>query len=424
MGTVVIIAGVPLILCLIGVALGLPAITTTTDSPTGARITTQPVKTITAFSDGKGQCQSAWQKFLIDFDVQYENDSERQKRNKIFCINWQNIRDHNLQYDSGLQSFKKGINQWSDLTIEEWKEKQRPKFHPEMSGAEITTKASASVSDTVNCLSAWEKFLIDFERKYQDTTETEKRRNIFCDNWKAIQKHNVKYELGVESFKKGINQWSDLTIEEWKNKQRPILAPEFSKKEFTTEMSKVDQNNIICEDAWKKFLIDFGAKYHDAVEVEKRRNIFCGNWKAIQEHNVKYELGVESFKKGINQWSDLTFEEWKNKQRPILAPEFPKKEFTTEISKVDQNNIICEDAWKKFLIDFGAKYHDAAEVEKRRNIFCGNWKAIQEHNVKYELDVESFKKGINQWSDLTFEEWKNKQRPILAPEFPIGETTK
>nr|XP_017003366.2 uncharacterized protein LOC108061579 [Drosophila takahashii] len=307
MGIGEIIAGVPLILCLIGVALGLPTITTTTDSSSAAKITTQPVETSTTLSDVKGQCQSAWQKFLIDFKIKYENEFERQKRNKIFCQNWQNIRDHNLQYESGHQSFKKGLNQWSDLTTEEWKEKQRPRLNPEISGAEITTGVSEDVRDEVKCRGAWEKFLIDFRAHYQDSTETEKRRNIFCGNWKAIQEHNVKYELGEESFKKGINQWSDLTIEEWKNKQRPILAPEFEDAE----------DYIKCQDAWKKFLIDFEKKYHDAAEVENRRNIFCTNWKAIQEHNVRYELGTISFKKGINQWSDLTFEEWKNKQRPL-----------------------------------------------------------------------------------------------------------
>nr|XP_016943237.1 uncharacterized protein LOC108019774 [Drosophila suzukii]XP_016943238.1 uncharacterized protein LOC108019774 [Drosophila suzukii]XP_016943239.1 uncharacterized protein LOC108019774 [Drosophila suzukii] len=344
MGTVLIIVGVPLILCLMGAACGLPTISTTTpetqkidlgsnattrisptDSSTATEITTQSVKTTTAISDGNGQCQSAWQKFLIDFNVHYENDLERQKRNIIFCKNWKNVQNHNSQYESGLESFRKGINQWSDLTIEEWKEKQRPQLKPKISETDLTIEAGEDVRDNKNCQAAWDKFLIEFGAKYYDAAETERRKDIFCDNWKAIQVHNLQYELGVESFKKGINQWSDLTIEEWKNKQRPSLAPEFSKIQFSTETSKNDQDNTKCQDAWEKFLIDFGAKYEDAAEGEKRQQIFCDNWKAIQKHNVQYDLWVESFKKGINQWSDLTIAESKNKQQPSLAPEFSRE---------------------------------------------------------------------------------------------------
>jgi len=73
--------------------------------------------------------------------------------------------------------------------------------------------------------------------------------------------HNLQYELGVESFKKGINQWSDLTIAEWKNKQRPSLAPEFSKIQFSTETSKNDQDNTKCQDAWEKFLVRYGMQF-------------------------------------------------------------------------------------------------------------------------------------------------------------------
>ncbi|XP_043947821.1 uncharacterized protein LOC108029329 [Drosophila biarmipes] len=325
MGTVFIVVGVPLILGLQGAARSLPTFSVipspatgigVVDSSTDAEISKQSAKNTSAVSGGH-HCQSAWQKFLIDFNVHYENDFERQKRGNIFCKNWKNI--HNVQYESGLESFKKGINQWSDLTIEEWKEKQQPGIKSNISQTEINTKATEDVRDNISCRAAWHQFLIEFGAKHYDAAETEKRRDIFCDNWKAVQGHNLQYELGIQSFRKGINQYSDLTTEEWKNKQRPSLAPEFSKNPFATDTSNT---NIKCQYAWEKFLIDFGAIYQDAAETEARQKIFCDNWKAIQNHNVQYELGVVSFKKGVNQWSDLTFEEWKNKQRPSLALQF------------------------------------------------------------------------------------------------------
>ncbi|XP_017069407.1 uncharacterized protein LOC108106686 isoform X2 [Drosophila eugracilis] len=435
MGSALIIAGLPVILLLMGVAFGMPTFTTTTNSPpeiakinseievtTGKsgndsskvkEITSAPVATIPALSEEESQCQSAWEKFLIDFGTKYQDDIEFQKRRNIFCDNWKAIQKHNKQFELGIESFKKGINQWSDLTVDEWKEKQRPKPIPKDESTNI--KPTNDDHDNLKCQAAWEKFLIDFGAKYRDDIEYETRRNIFCDNWKAIQKHNEKFELGIESFKKGINQWSDLTVEEWKESQRPkfIQGPEFT----TIKPPKDDHDSIKCQAAWEKFLIDFKPKYRDDIETKKRRNIFCDNWKAIQKHNEQFELGVESFKKGINQWSDLTVDEWKESQRPklIALPEIT----TTKPTSDDNENIKCQSAWEKFLNDFQRKYQDDIEMEKRRNIFCDNWKAIQKHNEQFELEVVSFKKGINQWSDLTVEEWKESQRPkfIHEPEF-------
>ncbi|XP_052841035.1 cystein proteinase inhibitor protein salarin [Drosophila gunungcola] len=309
MGSALLNAGVPLFLILMGVAWGLPTITPKIESGTEAN---SPIETTAppGGSEVESQCHSAWQKFLIDFDVHYESEPVAKKRRNIFCENWQKIQNHNLLYESGVESFKKGINQFSDLTFEEWKQKQQPR--PKV---EATKEASKDEIDKTKCLAAWNKFLIDFGAKYQDDGETEKRHRIFCDNWRKIQDHNLQYESGVESFKKSINQFSDLTFEEWKEKQRPIVASEFSKLENTT---KDDQDTVKCQAAWKKFLIDFEAKYKDQAETEKRRIIFCDNWQKIQKHNLQYESGVESFQMGINHFSDLTFEEWKLKQSQSL----------------------------------------------------------------------------------------------------------
>ncbi|XP_017050994.1 uncharacterized protein LOC108094749 isoform X3 [Drosophila ficusphila] len=355
----------------------------------------------------KIKCQNAWEKFVIEFGAKYKDNAETEKRRNIFCENWKKIQDHNRQHELGLYSFKKGINQFSDLTFEEWKDKQ-PTFRPDLFDDESTTQATKMEQSNLKCQDAWEKFLVDFGRKYKDDAETIKRRNIFCENWQEVQDHNKQHELGLYSFKKGINQFSDLTFEEWKDKQ-PTFPPDLFDDESTTQATKLDQQKIKCQNAWEKFLVDFGRKYKDNAETEKRRNIFCENWQKIQDHNRQHELGLHSFKKGINQFSDLTFEEWKDKQ-PTFPPDLFDDESTTKATKGEQPRMKCQEAWEKFLVDFGRKYKDSAETEKRRNIFCENWQKIQDHNRQHELGLDSFKKGINQFSDLTFEEWKNKQR--------------
>ncbi|KAH8389811.1 hypothetical protein KR200_001996 [Drosophila serrata] len=327
--------------------------------------------------------------------------------------------------------------------------------------------------NNIRCLAAWEKFLVDFSPKYETDAETEKRLTIFCSNWQRIQEHNTLYKAGIESYMKGINQWSDLTFEELKNKIPYTYPPnmetlgnkteETSVREhpqrtrFPANMEepgtyveetaikpngsdKIDLNNIKCQAAWEKFLVDFSPKYEDDAETEKRRTIFCGNWQRIQGHNTLYKAGIESYMKGINQWSDLTFEELKNKIPYTYPPnmetlgnkteetnvrEHPQRTrfpanmeepgtYVEETAikpngsdKIDLNNIKCQAAWEKFLIDFSPKYETDAETEKRRTIFCGNWQRIQGHNTLYKAGIESYMKGINQWSDLTFEELKN-----------------
>ncbi|XP_043643862.1 uncharacterized protein LOC122613643 [Drosophila teissieri] len=298
MSSALMLAVVPLILHLLGVAVGAPASTSpampklnsdnevnTGKSPTDSSTSTsEPTSGLSAFEE---ECQFAWQKFLIDYDAHYDNDSERQMRRKVFCGNWQKVRDHNLKYDSGAVSFRKGINQFSDLDFKEWKEKQTPRLKPEITGESFEEER-----DKLAGQAAWEKILIDFGA-------------------------NVQNEKWAEPLKKDIKKLTEIDLE-----NRPTSAPGISKEEATTSTSKMDQDDIKCQAAWEKFMNDFKPRYQDDTEIEKRRIIFCNNWKAIQKHNLQFDLGVESFKKGINQWSDLTVEEWKNKQRPHIAPDF------------------------------------------------------------------------------------------------------
>ncbi|KAH8304402.1 hypothetical protein KR059_008291, partial [Drosophila kikkawai] len=410
--------------------------------------TTPGVELPSGFQE-EAECRADWQKFIVDFSVQYANDEEAQKRRNIFCANWQRIQEHNFQYEAGKVSFKKKINQWSDWTIEEWKDKQRPLLAPEFDKAKPTTETSERDQTRIKCQAAWEKFLIDYAPKYENDAETEKRRSIFCDNWQRIQEHNVQYELGKVSYKESTNGWSDLTSEELKcqnpDSLPPSLKPSENKTEETivevgsqqvwfppnteepgtyvvkTDTSEDDKKGIKCQAAWEKFMIDYAPKYVNDVETEKRRSIFCDNWQRIQEHNVLYEAGKVSHKKSINQWSDLTFEEWKRMQEPSFPPNMETPGNKTEATvpqrfpERSQNRFPANMEEHGAYTDFSRKYENDEETEKRRSIFCDNWQRIQEHNVLYEAGKVYHKKSINQWSDLTFEEWKKMQEPSFPP---------
>jgi hypothetical protein len=48
-----------------------------------------------------------------------------------------------------------------------------------------------------------------------------------------------------------------------------------------------------------------GRNYESPAEEAKRFEIFKTNVKSIDEHNVKFEKGEETFKKGINRFADM-----------------------------------------------------------------------------------------------------------------------
>ncbi|TPP67000.1 Preprocathepsin cathepsin L [Fasciola gigantica] len=52
---------------------------------------------------------------------------------------------------------------------------------------------------------------------------------------------------------------------------------------------------------------------HNGADDEKRRNIWEQNVKHIQEHNLRHDLGLVTYTLGLNQFTDMTFEEFKAK---------------------------------------------------------------------------------------------------------------
>lgn len=53
--------------------------------------------------------------------------------------------------------------------------------------------------------------------------------------------------------------------------------------------------------------------YGSAEEEERRFEIFKGNLEKIREHNQLYDEGKTTWLMGVNQFSDLTFEEFQER---------------------------------------------------------------------------------------------------------------
>ncbi|EDW60741.1 uncharacterized protein [Drosophila virilis] len=79
---------------------------------------------------------------------------------------------------------------------------------------ESTTPTLQDSSDN-KCDIEWSEYKQKYQKNYQSSGDEEKRHKIFCDNLSEIEKHNAAYDLGQESYKKGVNEFSDITQDEW-----------------------------------------------------------------------------------------------------------------------------------------------------------------------------------------------------------------
>jgi len=70
---------------------------------------------------------------------------------------------------------------------------------------------------------------------------------------------------------------------------------------------------VLSRDAqWEEFRLKFKKSYRGIDQESERKAIFMAHLDAIEEHNAKFQAGLSTYKQGINQFSDLTFEEFEN----------------------------------------------------------------------------------------------------------------
>ncbi|XP_076269475.1 cathepsin L-like [Rhynchophorus ferrugineus] len=65
--------------------------------------------------------EELWDQFKIKHGKTYTTEEEHSLRYKIFTQNLADIEEHNKQYEQGLVSWYKAVNQFSDMTPEEFK---------------------------------------------------------------------------------------------------------------------------------------------------------------------------------------------------------------------------------------------------------------------------------------------------------------
>merc|ERR1712039_453308 len=89
-----------------------------------------------------------------------------------------------------------------------------------------------------------------------------------------------------------------------------------------------------------------GKRYHTRAELTKRRAIFMKNYNRMVAHNQEYAAGRVSWARGVNQWYDLTEEEWAA-ELGLGIPKYPEQNMTSSppVSEGGQDFWIVKNQW-------------------------------------------------------------------------------
>lgn len=75
------------------------------------------------------------------------------------------------------------------------------------------------------------------------------------------------------------------------------------------------------ETTFNNFLVKYNKVYINSIEQTLRKTIFDNNLQKIEEHNKKFEQGLVTYKLGVNNFTDLTEEEFAARFKTLVADE-------------------------------------------------------------------------------------------------------
>ncbi|XP_060520860.1 cystein proteinase inhibitor protein salarin-like [Cylas formicarius] len=366
--------------------------------------------------------QQEWEQFKVKFNRSYPTEEEETTRFKRFQENLKGIKEHNAKYERGETTFLQGVNNFADLTPTEFKQRftggvlKKPKDRhvgrPTNSTAYYLTDSSEfliylpiqpsshemlvklcllSASFLAIAMAApldyekttaptllsdeeeWTQFKATEKKSYPTAEEEAKRFKIFKDNLAYIREHNKKFENGETTYVLGVNSFADLTDEEFRmrytggkvkfnQKIFNLSAEMFLKTAALLLILNVTIASMQSDQRWTNFKADENKFYPNAAEDARRFDIYQNNLGFINNHNAQYERGQTTYRE-----------------------------------------------------KHGKSYETADEEANRFKIFQDNLKKIREHNEKFEKGEVTWTQGVNQFTDLTPDEFKTRHTGGILP---------
>lgn len=90
---------------------------------------------------------------------------------------------------------------------------------------------------------AWNDFMQTYKKEYKTEEESNKRREIFSNAYLSIAKHNEEFESGKQTYEQGVNQFTDLTPEEFKKMYLTYDASQVDNRTTSSECMPVPNNS-------------------------------------------------------------------------------------------------------------------------------------------------------------------------------------
>jgi len=71
---------------------------------------------------------------------------------------------------------------------------------------------------------SWQQYKKEYGKSYLNPVEETLRKQLFLENMQEIQRHNENFNAGLQSFKLGINQFTDMHVEELLNRNERLIV--------------------------------------------------------------------------------------------------------------------------------------------------------------------------------------------------------
>ncbi|CAH1110878.1 unnamed protein product [Psylliodes chrysocephalus] len=179
----------------------------------------------------------------------------------------------------------------------------------------------------------WKEYKVNFQKKYTNEQEENRRFKIFQEKIREIQKHNDRYNKGEVSYYMGLNQFSDLTHEEFVKllNLRKKISLDLPKTSFKIPVGadipdSIDwrEKNVVsevknqdgCLSCWAFSTTgalegQFALKYNKLVSLSEQNLLDCsddyGNGNCVQGGIMRYAFKyVKDY--GINSEEDYPYE--------------------------------------------------------------------------------------------------------------------
>jgi C1A family cysteine protease len=113
-----------------------------------------------------------------------------------------------------------------------------------MKGLILACLVIVAVSGLEELGTIFQSFKLKYDKTYKNHAEETKRFNIFSDNLRSIEEHNARFDQGLETYTKGVNQFADMTLEEFK----ALLTVSSAKRPQFTNGTKYVKNEVNIPD--------------------------------------------------------------------------------------------------------------------------------------------------------------------------------